>query len=197
MSVEAFKSLGLWLLPVLLIPMMWPIYSVVLGQTDLWLQWVLWQTDRNRPLSISIMNFFQIDPLIAIIGIAGTGYAAIRRDFLPLLWIFPFLLFSSFVGWVQYFHLVLIFPAFCIAGAILIEFIQKYIAKYSTEIISFSVAGFICVFGFVTTTMLITLDVNSSYYQVYATIAEQIPDATDQENSSITLIGSSSGWDSY
>ena len=92
--------------------MMWPIYSVVLGQTDLWLQWVLWQTDRNRPLSISIMNFFQIDPLIAIIGIAGTGYAAIRRDFLPLLWIFPFLLFSSFVGWVQYFHLSTHFSCF-------------------------------------------------------------------------------------
>ena len=55
-----------------------------------------------------------------------------------------------------------------------------------------------CVFGFVTTTMLITLDVNSSYYQVYATIAEQIPDTQSNKNSGITLIGSHWWiWDSY
>ena len=112
---RSLKGIVLWLLPVILIPMMWPLYSVVVGQSDLWIKWVLWQTDRNRPLSISIMNLFQIDPLITIIGIAGTALAVMRKDFLPLLWILPFLLFYSFVGWVQYFHLILIFPAFCIS----------------------------------------------------------------------------------
>ena len=70
-SQRRLRSLGYWFIPVILIPLLWPLYSVVAGQSDFWVEWVLWQTDRNRPLSISLTNFFQIDPVITLVGIAG------------------------------------------------------------------------------------------------------------------------------
>src|SRR5262249_28231743 len=115
-SGKNLKSLGIWFIPVIGIPLLWPLYSIVVGQTDLWAYWVLWQAERVRPLSISLANFFSIDPLLVSIGFAGLVFTAIRKDFFPLLWICPFLIFSYFIGWVQYFHLMLIFPAFCISS---------------------------------------------------------------------------------
>lgn len=189
-SGKSLRSLGIWLIPVIILPMMWPLYSVVVGETDLWLQWVLWQVERNRPLSLSLANFFYIDPLVTILGIAGFAITAIRRDFFPLLWISPFLILSYFIGWVQYFHLVVIFPAFCISSAIFIGYLQKAIVKYTPKLASYSVVVFVIVFGFASTTMLITLDVNSTYYQVYSAIAQKVPSSDNDSNPEITLIGS-------
>jgi Dolichyl-phosphate-mannose-protein mannosyltransferase len=204
-SKKRLKSLGIWLLPVILIPLLWPLYSVVAGQTDLWAYWVLWQTERNRPLSISLTNFFQIDPLITIIGIAGLIWTGLKRDFFPLLWAIPFLIFSYFIGWVQYFHLIVIFPAFCIASAVLINSLQKFLVqrfRKSQRIKPLSQVIFIMVsiFGLTITSILINSNVNSSYYKIYASIAENISDAqnSNEQNANVTLIGSHWWvWDSY
>jgi len=195
-SGKNVRSLAIWLIPVISIPFLWPLYSIVVGQTDLWAYWVLWQVERDRPLSISLANFFTIDPLLVSIGVAGLAFAAIKKDFFPLLWISPFLIFSYFLGWVQYFHLMLIFPAFCISSALLIGSIQRFIAKYS-QVLSYTILGIVFVFGIVSTTMLITLDVNSDYFRLFTAIAEKIPEV-HQENEKITLIGSHWWvWDSY
>jgi hypothetical protein len=195
-SGKNLRSLGIWLIPVISIPLLWPLYSVVVGQTDLWAYWVLWQVERDRPLSISLANFFSIDPLLVSIGVAGLAFTIIKKDFFPLLWISPFLIFSYLIGWVQYFHLMLIFPAFCISSAILVGSIQRFISKYS-QVLSYAIVGFVFIFGIVSTTILITLDVNSDYFKLYAAIAEKIPVA-NQENEKITLIGSHWWvWDSY
>lgn len=199
-SGKSLRSVGIWFIPVILIPLLWPIYSMYAGQFDLWTYWVLWQMDRDKPLSlpISLMNFFQIDPLIFIIGIAGVAFAAVRRDFFPLLWISPFLVFSYFIGWVQYFHLLPLFLVFCLSSAIFIDFLQKFIAKHSNKILSYSIAVFVIAFGIVSTTMLITLDVNSAHYKIYAAIAEQIPESANEATANITIIGSHWWvWDSY
>jgi len=195
-SGKNLRSLGIWLIPVISIPLLWPLYSVVVGQTDLWAYWVLWQVERDRPLSISLANFFSIDPLLVSIGVVGLAFTIIKKDFFPLLWISPFLIFSYLIGWVQYFHLMLIFPAFCISSAILVGSIQRFISKYS-QILSYTIVGFVFTFGIVSTTMLITLDVNSDYFKLNAAIAERIPEAK-RENEKITLIGSHWWvWDSY
>jgi hypothetical protein len=198
-SGKSLRSVGIWFIPVIILPLLWPLYSVVAGQSDLWAHWVLWQTERgSRPLSKSLTHFFQIDPLVTTIGIAGIVFAAIRKDFLPLIWISPFLIFSYFIGFIQYFHLLIIFPAFCLGSAILIEYLQRIIAKYSHKLLAYTIILFVCVFGIVTTTMLITLDVNSSYYKIYATIAEKIPDTTNGVTTNTTLIGGHFWvWDSY
>jgi hypothetical protein len=196
-SGKNLKSVGIWLIPVIGLPLLWPLYSAVVGQTDLWTYWVIWQTERDRPLSLSIANLFSIDPLLVTIGIGGVVYATIRKDFFPLLWFFPFLVFSYFIGWVQYFHLMLILPVFCISSAILLGSIQKFVAKYYQKF-SYSIVAIIAVFGIVSTTMLITLDVNSDYFKIYAAVVENLPDQAEQHNGKITLIGSHFWvWDTF
>jgi hypothetical protein len=205
-SKNRLKSLGIWFIPVILIPFLWPLYSVAAGQADLWVEWVIWQTERNRPLSISLTNFFQIDPVIAIIGIAGLIWTALRKDFFPLLWVAPFLIFSYFIGWVQYFHLIVIFPAFCIASAVLLDDLQKFIRRRfrtsrRSKLLSQAAFLIIAIFGIIISSILINTDVNSSYYKIYATIAENMPDvsnANEKQNGNVTVIGSHWWvWDSY
>jgi hypothetical protein len=205
-SKKRLKSLGIWLLPVILIPLLWPLYSVVAGQTDLWVYWVLWQTERNRPLSISLTNFLEIDPLITIIGIAGFIWTGLKRDFFPLIWAIPFLIFSYFIGWVQYFHLIVIFPAFCIASAVLINSLQKFLVqrfKKSQRIKPLSHVPFIMIvtFGLIVSSILINSDVNSSYFKIYAFIAKNIsdiPNSNEEQNANVTVIGSHWWvWDTY
>jgi hypothetical protein len=205
-SKKRLKGLGIWFIPVILIPLLWPLYSVAAGQGDLWTQWVLWQTERNRPLSISLTNFFEIDPLITVIGIFGFIWTALKRDFFPLLWVAPFLIFSYFIGWVQYFHLIIIFPAFCIASAVLLDDLQKFMVQrfrtwQRSKILSQALFITIAISGLVVTSILINYDVNESYYKVYATIAENIPgvsNANDTQNGNVTVIGSHWWvWDSY
>jgi hypothetical protein len=198
-SKKNLKVLGLWLVPVFAIPLLWPIYSVAVGQSDLWTQWVIWQTDRDKPLYLSLISFFQMDPIIMIIGFSGIIFARIKRDFFPLGWILPFLLFSFFIGFVQYFHLIFIFPPLCIASAILIDYLQKKIAtKYAHKLTSVAIPGVVIIFGIVTTTMLITTDVNSDYYKVYASIAQDLPTTSNNKPPAVTLIGSHWWvWDTY
>ncbi|HXW11964.1 MAG TPA: hypothetical protein VD694_04320 [Nitrososphaeraceae archaeon] len=197
-SKKRFKSLGIWLIPVILIPLLWPLYSVVIGQTDLWLEWVLWQTDRNRPLSLSLTDFFLIDPLITIIGIAGFIWTGLKKDFFPLMWVVPFLIFSYFIGWVQYFHLIVIFPAFCIASAVLIDRLQKFLVqrfKKSKRVKPLSHVTFlmIVIFGLIISSILINSDVNNSYYEIHAAISaniQKISTFSGEQSGNLTVIGS-------
>jgi hypothetical protein len=196
-SGRRLKAVGIWFIPVIMLPLLWPIYGVLVNQTDQWLYWALWQTDRvDRPISTSLINILYLDPVISILGLAGFVVAVLRKDFFIVLWILPFLILSYAIGWVQYFHLAPILPALCITSAILIDYARKAITKYST-VLSYTPLAFVVVFGFVSTTMLITLDVNSTYYKVYAAIAQNIPDS-DSIDSKITLIGSHWWvWDTY
>jgi hypothetical protein len=201
-SGKSLKSIGIWFIPVITLPLLWPLYSVLVGQSDLWAYWVFWQSERDPSETITfasaLTNFFKLDPLITILGISGIILSAIKRDFLPLMWIAPILIFSYLIEWVQYFHLLYVFPAMCLGTAILVDYAQKIIAKFCRPIISYSVIILIAGFGIVITSMLITLDVNSSYYKVYASIAQQIPSAANKIQTNVTIIGSHFWvWDSY
>lgn len=120
---KSLKSLGLWLVPVILIPLIWPAFSIAMGQFSSWLEGVHDQTNR-WDLSVVIEEAkidFNIDPAILMIGGIGIVFAAaVKRDFLPILWVIPFVIFIYYVGWYQYFHLIPILPALSIATAILI-----------------------------------------------------------------------------
>ncbi len=82
-SGKNVRSLGIWLIPVISIPLLWPLYSIVVGQTDLWAYWVLWQVERDRPLSISLANFFTIDPLLVSNRSRGSGVCCNKKRFFP------------------------------------------------------------------------------------------------------------------
>jgi hypothetical protein len=64
--------------------------------------------------------------MLLFLGLAGLIYSIIRRDWILILWIVPFLVFVYTHGWFSHFHWISVFPALCIAGAkFVIELIQR------------------------------------------------------------------------
>jgi 4-amino-4-deoxy-L-arabinose transferase-like glycosyltransferase len=112
------KTLGLWFIPVILIPAIWPIYAITSDQFDDWKAGVFNQAARNNDGLARVMGyFFKYDPLLLIGGAIGLVYAAIRKDVFALIWIMPFILFLYFLNYGTYFYVIPLLPAFCIAAA--------------------------------------------------------------------------------
>ncbi|HEY6884389.1 MAG TPA: phospholipid carrier-dependent glycosyltransferase [Nitrososphaeraceae archaeon] len=188
------KVLGLWFIPVVLIPLIWLGYSVSNGQFDLWLKDVMWQAHRHNAVLASVIALFQVDLVFLILGLAGTVFAAIRKDWFSVIWVGSFVIFFAAIGWVQYFHWIPVFPAFCIAAARMIEHISNKIDKIKDQKIlpqSYSwpyliiITAIIGIFGLASTIMLITTNVNASYFNIDSQIVQHISD-----NSKVTIIGS-------
>jgi 4-amino-4-deoxy-L-arabinose transferase-like glycosyltransferase len=168
-SGRSLKTIGLWFIPVILIPLAWPAYAIYHGQFNLWLDGLLWQTHRGvNTFFASLAYDFNIDPVLMVLGLSGLVFAAFKRDLYILLWSIPFLIFLYIVGFVSYWHFVPLFPAFCIAAARLIEYLSNFvnlktIHKYLS--ILFIVVCAIVIFGLVNTTVLITTNYNPNYYR--------------------------------
>ena len=117
-SNHGYRRLAGWLPAVLAIPMAWPAVAAYRGHIDLWLHGVFWQAGRGTgqfwPVTGAVLA---MDPVLAGLGFAGLAYALLRRDTVLVLWFAPFLLFTSMVGFFQYFHYILILPAVCISAA--------------------------------------------------------------------------------
>ena len=124
-----WKSLGVWFVPLILIPLIWPFYSFQNNELVSWLNDVFWQAGREGSGLWSFESIFNIDPVLASFGIIGLIYATIRRDFLPLLWVLPFLVFIEFIGFTQSFHWIMVLPALCIAASVLIDAVIKTVNK--------------------------------------------------------------------
>ena len=184
-----------WLIPVLLVPMLWPIHATLSGDMNDWIDGVRYQVSRDRPLINTINTFFQIDPVLFILGMGGLVYAVIKKDYFLLLWTIPIFVFLQAIGYVSSFHLILLLPPFCIAGATMIEKIGNNIAnirlKNMLPYIRIAVIG---IFGICSITMLITLNMNSTYYQALAFVLSNLPDSNSNATTispadKVTLIG--------
>lgn len=189
------KYVLVWLIPVLLVPMLWPIHATLSGDMNDWIDGVRYQVSRDRPLINTINTFFQIDPVLFILGMGGLVYAVIKKDYFLLLWTIPIFVFLQGIGYVSSFHLILLLPPFCIAGATMIEKIGNNIAnvrlKNMLPYIRIAVIG---IFGICSITMLITLNMNSTYYQALAFVLSNLPDSNSNATSispadRVTLIG--------
>jgi hypothetical protein len=208
-SNKNWKIVGLWLIPVILIPLSWPVDAIFNGDYDLWLKDLTWnihrQNNNNSAVGSTLLNslkyLFQIEPVLLILGFAGIFFADIKRDFLILLWVVPFLVFFFIINFVSFFHLIPLLPAFCIAAARMIVNISSRINyKKIHKILPFAIISGISVFGIVTITMLITTNVTSNYFKLYASVVQYLINekATDHNNNNnvndnnnvITMIGS-------
>jgi hypothetical protein len=178
------KKLGIWFIPVILIPLIWPIYSLSIGEFDLWLKDMIWNTQRdynydNWPIGSSLLNslvyIFQIDTIIFLLGCASIVFSYIKRDHFILLWIFPFLLFLFVIDFVSFFHLILLLPVICISAARLIVDLSNKVKKIKFQrILPIAVISIIGIFGLGSTAILINLNVNSSYFDVYAFVVQYL-----------------------
>ena len=197
------KALGLWFIPVILIPLIWPAYAISIGHFDDWFNGITWQAQRqqgNNPLLRIINTYFQIDPVLLILTSAGLVFTTvIKKDFWPMLWIVPFLIFLNFIGHISHFYLIPLIPLFCIAAAILVDTSNRLInTKKNIQqlLLPVAIISAIAIFGLINTTMLITTNLNSSYYKVSALINEELPDNkkdafiyNNNNNKKVTVIG--------
>ncbi len=181
------RTLGLWFVPVILIPLIWPAQAVSAGQFDLWTKDILWQVQRESAGFGSIVfDFFIFDPVLFLVGIAGLVYAAVKKDVFLLLWGIPFIIFLVLIGYVQYFHWIPVLPTFCVAAARLIvdlvSSVKKKTLQYPALLVITCVIG---IFGVVSSTMLITTNV-SAQFEATSFVAQRMQD----NDSNITLISS-------
>ena len=72
---RSLKLIGLWLIPVVMIPAIWPIFSIAVNQSDDWLYGVEHQSGKGgKPLAGAMQFFFDKDPILFLIGSAGLIY---------------------------------------------------------------------------------------------------------------------------
>jgi hypothetical protein len=187
-------TLGLWFIPVILIPLIWPAYATYRGEFDLWLDGVLWQTHRGVQTLFSSLKYdFQIDPVLLSLGIAGLVFIAIKRDLFLLLWTIPFLMFLYLIGFVSQWHFLPIIPAACIAAARLINYLSNRIInkkKIQRVLLSFIIISGIVIFG-LTTTMPIATSDNSLYFEAAAFVVQYLHNDSNSnadDNNKITVI---------
>jgi hypothetical protein len=216
-SNKSLKALGIWFIPVILIPTIWPFYNLLTGQFNNWTDGVFWQMAQRseKPLSGAINAFFEMDPLFFSLAISGSFYVVLSsrrsiwdRLFL-VLWILPYTLFMYAIGWVSYFHWIIVLPAFSIAAGVILDRIvatlrNKICPKNVIEkkFCSNAVTLAIVIFGLGSTIALLMTDVNRSYFEVYAFLAQGVvehdkytsPSNKIDESSGITTIGHRWAW---
>jgi dolichyl-phosphate-mannose-protein mannosyltransferase/tetratricopeptide repeat protein len=189
------KSLGLWFIPVILIPLIWPTYAIYRGEFDLWLDGILWQTHRGVQTLFSSLKYdFKLDPFLVLLGIAGLVFIAIKRDLFLLLWAIPFLIFLYLIGFVSQWHFIPIIPAACIAAARLLEYLLNKIInkkKIHQVLVPFIIISGIAIFGLTSTIMIIATSDNSSYFEAAAFVVRYLHDDNNRSsdnNNKITVI---------
>jgi hypothetical protein len=198
-QLKKLAVVGLWFIPVILIPAIWPASAISVGQFDIWLDAVTHQATGRQDSSLlnAFFDVSTIDPVLLLLGFAGIIYATIKKEFLFLLWIVPFLIFFYLVGHVTYNYTVPIWPAFCIAAAALIvELPNKIISqsknkKVIQQILPFAVLSAIAAFGLVSTFTLISHDVTFTQVKAASFVAQKIMQE-DKNSNNLTLISSGS-----
>lgn len=181
---KSIKILGIWFIPVILIPLLWPAYAVSIGQFDLWLDGIYYQTHReNRPLMDSLSKFFNLSPFLVGLGIIGLFFAGFKRDLPLLLWVGPYFVFLFFIGLVREFHLVLIFPVFCIAAArLVVELYYRVSNKNFQRVLLIAIVSCVGFFGLANTITLTTTNVTSHYLEAVAFVVHYLQLHADINN---------------
>jgi hypothetical protein len=191
-SNKKWKSLGVWFIPVIIIPLIWPVSAISSGNFDLLLKDLAWNAQRPdidinsvvQGIPINSLKYtFQIDPILFALGIAGILYSQIKRDYFILLLTIPFLVFLITINFASFFHLVLLLPAFCIAASRLIVGLCNGLKNPHIKRISpIAIISIIGVFGLISTTMLINSNVTSSFFLTYSNIVKYLTSQTNIDN---------------
>ena len=160
------KILGLWLVPIILISLIWPAYALYIGQFNYWLKDIVWQTHRQNGGLVTIITFFSdVDPILLIMGGTGTAFAVVKKDMMILLWIVPFIIFFMTAGFLQYFYWIPILPVFCISASRITVYLIEMVSrnKNKKRLLQFIVYTGIGTFGLTSSTALIITNVSSQY----------------------------------
>jgi len=169
---RTYRDLILWIVPVLLIPLLWPAHSISLDQFDLWIKDLMWQAQRSNSVIDLIKHFILIDPVLFIIGIMGIIYSGITRNKFVLFWFVPFMIFLSAIGFKQYFHWIPLIPIFCISASLLLLNISNHFKIFQSRKIHLTIISLILVFGFSCTVIIISNDLSYNQFQALSYVLE-------------------------
>jgi len=176
------RMFGLWLTPVILIPLIWSAYAISAGDFSEWLSGVLWQgsqrQNEGKTLGDVVTIFLKLDPILFFLGIAGIIFGAIKKDFFPVVWSAPYILLMYVVGWATHFHWILVLPVFCIAAALLLVRLSQLLLRirnYRTvRLMPYIAISAVSIFGLVSTTILVTSNLALAQYQAAAFVSQEI-----------------------
>ncbi len=171
---KKYQDMLIWVIPVLLIPLLWPANSIVLDQFDLWVKDVLWQTQRSNSILEIIGYFLLIDPVLFVIGMAGMLYSAITKNKFVLLWFVPFMAFLSLIGFKQNFHWIPIIPILCIGASAWLLDMPKNIKYLQSKTIHRIIIASILIFGFSSTLLIITNDISYNQFEALSYVLENL-----------------------
>jgi hypothetical protein len=167
-ATNRIKILAIWLLPVILVPMIWPAYAFISGDFGEWIDGIFWQSSERKSEGKSFFDIatsaFRTDPVLLILGSAGVIYLTIRRDYFPIIWIAPYVTFLILVGWVTHFHLIPIIPILCISIAKLVYDLPSIMHIKKSIPASTIIISVIGLFGLISSTILISTDLTDAQF---------------------------------
>ena len=171
-----FKILGLWFIPVILIPLLWPAYSISVGEFNSWLNGIIKQAHRApNPLYFSITEFLMRDPLLLIVGSIGIILAVVKKDLFILLAVIPFLIFMYFVNYVVLHHLMWVVVILCISASRLFVDIVTFVKRYKPLLLlSLGGISLFFVFAFTSTIELVTRNETSQFFGAAALVDQYL-----------------------
>src|SRR5262249_33629178 len=115
-------------------------------------------------------------------------FAVIKRDYFILLWVIPYLFFFDFIDTLQSIYIIPLIPALSVSAAKLVIEVQGIIRrKKGQRILPYLLISAIVIFGLVTTTRVITQNVNSSVFGATAYVADYLKSMAGS-NSEVTVI---------
>jgi Dolichyl-phosphate-mannose-protein mannosyltransferase len=192
-SSRNLSILGLWFIPVISIPLIWPAYALSLGHFEEWYTDVFWQASRvgeGDTVSRVIIDLLKLDPVLMVLGAIGLILSAVKKDLFLFLWILPYVIFSYAIVHSSFWYFVPLMPAFCIGGAKLIEFMTNLTReKRVRRILTFGIILAIGIFGLVSTFMLITANVTSSYFKASEFIINSLSARSEIESDQVLVTG--------
>jgi Dolichyl-phosphate-mannose-protein mannosyltransferase len=186
---RSLKALGIWFVPVILIPLIWPAQSILAGAFSSWTNDVLWQINReNAGLPWIVFLLAITDPFIFAAGFGGLAYSFVRRDYFILLWTLPFMAFLGVLGYTNFFYWIPILPALCIGAAKLLFDIIEKSKKITQKTLTVAILSSIVVFGLTSTTLLIATDVTSAQIESAAYVARYLDGTEDGAAGNPTVV---------
>jgi dolichyl-phosphate-mannose-protein mannosyltransferase len=190
LNKQNLKYLGLWFIPVIVIPLVWPANAIYLGEFDEWFNALTWQAERtNNGIFVAFQKLFMIDPLFLVISIFSVAIGAIRKDLFILLGVLPFIIFCCVIGYVSYWHLIPIIPFLSISVSLMVFDLAKRFLQTRNHTIYLLIFIFsIIIPSCIISTNLINNNTNEFHLNVISAISKEVKNFNLNNNNNTTVV---------
>ena len=190
LNKQNLKYLGIWFIPVIVIPLIWPANAIYLGELDEWFNALTWQSERtNNGIFVAFQKLFMIDPLFLVISIFSVAIGAIRKDLFILLGVLPFIIFCCVIGYVSYWHLIPIIPFLSISVSLMVFDLAKRFLPTRNHTIYLLIFIFsIIIPSCIISTNLIASNTNEFHLNVISAISKEVKNFNLNNNNNNTFV---------